>query len=139
MLRLPQHLVELDLQLVDLRLHLLERGAGRSNREHAVRVADEALRLEVFSQVVAGHLNVRQTERIVREATRAVEPAPVPIAPASDAATHARAALEQSVQRALGTKVSLKRNAKGAGSLTIHFYSDEEFEGVLDRLGIGEI
>ena len=47
--------------------------------------------------------------------------------------------VEQAVQRVLGTKVSLRRSTKGVGSLTIHFYSDEELEGVLDRLGVGEM
>ena len=33
----------------------------------------------------------------------------------------------------------MRRGKRGAGSLTIHYYSDEELEGVLDRLGIGEL
>ena len=36
-----------------------------------------------------------------------------------------------------GTKVALKRTLKGRGTLTIHFYSDEELTGVLERI-LGE-
>ena len=48
-------------------------------------------------------------------------------------------ALIQSLQRKLGTKVTLRRSRQGKGSLTIHFFSDEELEGVLDRLGMTEL
>lgn len=101
-------------------------------------VADETLRLAIWEQVVARQLSVRQTERLAREA---VQPsaAPAEVAPEPEAVQHERAALEQAVQRVLGTRVSLRRSTKGAGSLTIHFYSDEELEGVLDRLGVGEM
>ena len=100
-------------------------------------VADETLRLAIWEQVVARQLSVRQTERLAREA---VQPStPTEVAPEPEAVQHERAALEQAVQRVLGTKVSLRRSAKGAGALTIHFYSDEELEGVLDRLGVGEM
>ena len=101
-------------------------------------VADETLRLAIWEQVVARQLSVRQTERLAREATQP-STAATEVAPEPEAVQHERAALEQAVQRVLGTKVSLKRSQKGAGSLTIHFYSDEELEGVLDRLGVGEM
>jgi hypothetical protein len=42
--------------------------------------------------------------------------------------------IAQAVQRELGTKATLKRNREGRGTLTIHFYSDEELDGVLERL-----
>jgi hypothetical protein len=35
--------------------------------------------------------------------------------------------------------VTLKRNKKGVGSLTIHFYGNEELVGILDRLGVSEL
>ena len=43
-------------------------------------------------------------------------------------------ALAESMRRALGTKVTLRRSKRGSGSVTIHFYSDEELEGLLARL-----
>jgi ParB family transcriptional regulator, chromosome partitioning protein len=41
--------------------------------------------------------------------------------------------LERDLQTTLGTKVSLNRTAKG-GRLTIHFFSDEELDGIIQRL-----
>lgn len=100
-------------------------------------VPDETLRRAVWEQVVARQLSVRQTERLAREAMQ--PQAAEPVAAEPEPVQHERAALEQAVQRVLGTKVSLRRSTRGAGSLTIHFYSDEELEGVLDRLGVGEM
>src|SRR5262245_16866992 len=44
---LPQHLVQLLLQLHDLLLHLRQRGAVRGDRQHAVRVAYQTLEIDV--------------------------------------------------------------------------------------------
>lgn len=99
---------------------------------------DEDVRREIWERVIAGHLNVRQTEQLVREASRPARP-PATVAVEASTLQHQRAAMEQHLQRALGTKVTLRQSSRGRGSLTIHFYSGEELEGVLDRLGIGEV
>lgn len=41
---------------------------------------------------------------------------------------------EDRLREALGTKVKIERKKKG-GSVTIDFYSDEELDGIVDRLG----
>lgn len=100
---------------------------------------DLTRRRELWRMVVEGGLNVRQTERLVREASKPTPDAQtVAVAVAPAAAQQEHEALAQALQRSLGTKVTLRRGKRGAGSLTIHYYSDEELEGVLDRLGIGE-
>lgn len=49
------------------------------------------------------------------------------------------AALETELQAALGTKVELKQNRKGAGRITVHFASIDEFERLRGLLtGAGE-
>jgi ParB-like chromosome segregation protein Spo0J len=78
---------------------------------------------------------VRQTEEAVRK--WASEPAPAPKdAPAPRDLDAVR--LEDRFRSALGTRVSLKRPATGGpGSITIHFHSDEELQGLYERI-IGE-
>ena len=85
---------------------------------------------EAWRLVVDRSLNGRQTGRMVRtrgrrdgDATRSPRPADVE-----------SEALAESMRRTLGTKVTLRRSKRGAGSVTIHFYSDEELEGLLARL-----
>jgi ParB family chromosome partitioning protein len=41
--------------------------------------------------------------------------------------------LEERLRVALGTRVSLRRGRRG-GRLTIHFYTDEELQALLDLL-----
>jgi ParB family chromosome partitioning protein len=111
--------------------------AGEITEGHAralLGTDDPEIRRQVWRRIVEEQLNVRQAERIVREAAQAARPAPAKAANDAD-----QDAVASAVQRSLGTKVTLRRNRKGTGSLTIHFYSNEELEGVLDRLGVNEI
>ena len=95
----------------------------------------EGERLAAWQVVVKQDLNVRETERMVREGVKPkrkvaeVTPERGPAAVTSG--------FEAALQRSLGTKVALKRTQKGRGTLTIHFYSDEELTGVLERI-LGE-
>ena len=78
--------------------------------------------------VMAQELNVRQTEELVRKLSgeklvRKAKPAVVPEV----------AELEERLRSSLGTKVSLRAGRKG-GTLTIHYYSDEELDALMGRL-----
>jgi ParB family chromosome partitioning protein len=74
-------------------------------------------------------LNVRQTENLVtklkgvkkRKSTK------------KDPKSPELKALEEELQSALGTKVRLTRSKKGTGTITVHYYSDEEFNTLMDR------
>ncbi len=102
--------------------------------------------LEAWGQVVADGLNVRQTEELVRaqrepaveadpESAENLEQAVVAVAdPGARGPAVVTEGLAAALQRALGTKVTLRRTQDGAGTMTIHFYSDEELDGVLERL-----
>lgn len=95
----------------------------------------EGERIAAWQAVVKHGLSVRETERMVREGVtpkRKVAPA-IP----ERGAAAITAGFESALQRTLGTKVALKRTQKGRGTLTIHFYSDEELTGVLERI-LGE-
>src|SRR5690606_21172730 len=100
-------------------------------------------RIEAWERVVREGLNVRQTERMVR-AWRETGAAPPPEA-APPAASEMNAAepswlpgLDKKLQQSLGTKVALKRGSGGRGTVTIHFYSDEELGGIVERMLGGE-
>jgi ParB family chromosome partitioning protein len=80
-------------------------------------------------QVIARDMSVRQTEEYVRrlrgEKTQTkLKPAPLPDI----------VALEERLQSALGTRVDLRHGKEGRGTLTLHFYSDEELNSLLDKL-----
>jgi ParB family chromosome partitioning protein len=85
----------------------------------------------VLGDVVEKALSVRQTEELVRK--WAAKPEPVQAKPRTDdrvAWQHANR-----LQRALQTKVAIKRNAEtGQGAITIHFFDDDQLSALLDRL-----
>jgi ParB family chromosome partitioning protein len=79
--------------------------------------------------VVAHDLTVRQTEEYVRKLTGIRPPSTV---------THATPppeveALEEQLRSYLGTRVTLRKGKKG-GSLTIHFFSDEELNALVSQI-----
>jgi ParB family chromosome partitioning protein len=83
---------------------------------------------EALETVMARGLNVRQTEELVRRLHDEAER--VGRAGGRDAET---ARLEDTLRKALGTKVELFRSKKG-GRIVIHFFSEEELGGLYDRL-----
>jgi len=78
--------------------------------------------------VIKQHLSVRQTEELVRR-LRTAQPSPR----AARARTPQVLALEKEFAQALGTKVNLTQSKKG-GKLTIHYYSEEELQGLYEIL-----
>jgi ParB family chromosome partitioning protein len=78
--------------------------------------------------VLKQELNVRQTEELVRKLSgekpsRKPKPATVP----------EMAELEERLRSSLGTKVILRSGRQG-GTVTIHYYSDEELNALMERL-----
>ncbi len=89
---------------------------------------DEDLMKRAIKTVIDQALSVRQTEELVRR----LRTSPTSPKAARTVAPETRA-LETEFSQALGTRVKLSRSNKG-GRLTIHFYSEEELQGLYDRL-----
>ena len=89
-------------------------------------VGQSKLRLELARRVVKEGLSVRQLEQLVEKGKN------VPRG-TSRKKDPEIAALEDDLQRHLGTKVSLSYR-KGTGKISISYYSDEELERLLDML-----
>jgi ParB family chromosome partitioning protein len=81
-----------------------------------------------LQRVVSLDLSVRQTELLARKLSGH---RPVPHKKPRRSADVAD--IEKRLRASLGTKVSLKAGKKG-GTLTIHYYSEEELEALLERL-----
>lgn len=84
---------------------------------------DAALR-----SVLAGRFSVRQTEELVKRLGGKKNPsAPKKALPPEVTE------MEDRLRTSLGTKVKLRHGKKG-GTVTIHYYSDEELDTILERL-----
>ncbi len=109
-----------------IRDRMLSMGHARA----LVNVDDENDQLILYRDIIAGDLSVRQVEERVRELR----------SPSTPRATNDKLLPEvlQDVKRDLAgyfnTKVDLKRNAKGRGSIVIKFDSDHELERILELI-----
>jgi ParB family chromosome partitioning protein len=81
-------------------------------------------------EAVERGLSVRQLERRVKRENggprRAAEP--------SRGAELERQRIEEELQRALGTKVSIRASSRAKGRIEISFYSLDDLEGLVERL-----
>ncbi len=110
--------------------------AGEISEGHAralLGLDSATARREAWRQVVDRGLTVRQIEELVRHWSEAVQ---TPARSARRGQNPEIASLEERLRAVLGTKVELRRSAKGRGRLVVHFYSDEELESLLRRLDV---
>ena len=84
--------------------------------------------VELAHQVAERQLSVRETERLVHEATAA----PRPERPAMALDPDSRR-LQEQLCETLGTTVQLKPRANGKGSVVIDYSSLDELQGLLER------
>lgn len=113
--------------------------AGEISEGHAralLGLEEGPARKQAWRDVVRRGLTVRQTEELVRGrgmggGLRSVERGGAGRDPEITA-------LETRIRESLGTKVELRRRGDGGGKLVLHYYSDEELEALLARLGVQE-
>ena len=78
--------------------------------------------------VLSHELNVRKTEELVRKLSGEKT-----AAPSRAVVTPEIHSLEESLRSSLGTRVSLRTTSRG-GTITIHYYSQEELDALIARL-----
>jgi len=101
---------------------LIEKKISSSNGRTLLSLPTDEERMQLFHAMVAGNFTVRQTEERVgvRRLPRALDPN--------------ISAAEDRLRTKLHAKVTIKRNARGAGEIRVHFGSDEELGSLLERL-----
>ena len=78
--------------------------------------------------ILQRELNVRQTEELVQKLLGQVPSRRTKTPPLPEVS-----AIEDRLRSHLGTKVSLTKRRKG-GTILIHFYSEEEFSSLIDKI-----
>jgi ParB family chromosome partitioning protein len=79
--------------------------------------------------ILTQDLNVRQTEALVTKLKGQKKTQP----PKKNPKSPELVSLEEELRSSLGTKVRITRSKKGVGTITVHYYSDEEFNHLIDR------
>ena len=119
------------LGLPDVVQHALARGEISEGHARALLGATEPSDLrDLFRQVVDGELSVRQTEELVRRRRQVV---PTPIVREEPPVDLEARQIEQLFRDALGTRVEVIRRGTG-GRLIIHFYNDEQLQGLYEAV-----
>jgi ParB family chromosome partitioning protein len=122
LLRLPQKVLE-------------ALSAGEITEGHArtlLQLPTAEAQLAAYATVVRNGLSVRQTEELVNR-LQGEKPRRAARAPKSAEVEH----LAEQLRERLGTKVTLRRSRTGEGSITLHFYSDEELNNIAGTI-LGE-
>jgi len=126
-------LLELDEGVQELvRLGQLSGGHARA----LLGLSDDAAQRQLARRAVAGGWSVRMTEAAVR---RSVEGRSAKEGGGDDGRSGSAhlSDLEEQIGNQLQTKVRLKRGRKkGSGSITIAFYSLDEFDRLMEKLGV---
>jgi ParB family chromosome partitioning protein len=111
------------LQLPEQIRHALEeRRISASNARTLLSLPTEEERLQMFDSLLTGQFTVRQTEARVGR-TRQPKIADPNLA-----------SLENRLREALGTRVTVKRDARGEGEIRIAFYNEEDLQTVLKKI-----
>ncbi len=115
----------------EVRQALVEDRISEGHARALLALATLQAQVAVLQVILDRDLNVRQTEELVRKYS-GFKPAAVQ----KPAQAPEIVALEEKLRRSLGTRVNLRRGRNG-GTLTIHFYSDEELNSIVDFI-LGE-
>ncbi len=98
-------------------------------------LSDVEARERLAQRAIAGGWSVRMVEAAVRRAAESTDASKASKSPSSRPA-HLDD-LEEQIGSQLGTKVAIKTTRKsGRGAITIQFYSLDQFDGLLERLGV---
>ncbi|MGH8497236.1 MAG: ParB/RepB/Spo0J family partition protein [Methylococcales bacterium] len=120
------------LRLLDLQEEVknhLAKGAIEMGHARALLGLEGTLQIQAAQKVVAKGLNVRATEKLVRDlqAAGTVEAESLPRNPDIEA-------LQTRISEKLGARVSIQHKTSGKGRLVINYTTLEELEGVLERI-----
>ena len=117
----------------DIRASLASGQISEGHARALLGIDDTRMRLDAWRRIVSDALTVRQAEEIAR-ALKATSGAPsrAVAKPARRIDPHVRA-IEDDLRTTLGAPVSVARGRRG-GRIVIRFHSDEELEGILERI-----
>jgi ParB family chromosome partitioning protein len=94
---------------------------------------DSQAQEKLLSRIVAQNLSVRETERLVSQQTGDRPGRPARAAGSSDSAI---GAIEEALTQRLSTRVKVFAGPRGRGRIVIEYFSEEELNGLLERLAI---
>ena len=114
----------------EVQLALAEERVSAAHVRALLAIAEPLLQTKTLAHVVARHLSVRDTERLV---ARLALRAPAKRAPAPSPEVQA---LEAALARRLSTRVKITPRAGGRGRIVIDYFSADELGGLCELFGV---
>jgi ParB family chromosome partitioning protein len=108
---------------------LLQGSISEGHARSLLALSSAQAQLAVLEMIERNGLNVRQTEELVRKYSGNSQKSPAK----SRGLSPEMIEIEDRMRSVLGTKVSLHPGQKG-GSITIHYFSDEELNRLIDQI-----
>jgi ParB family chromosome partitioning protein len=109
-----------------------DRMLGMGHARALVNLEDEGLQLDIYKDIIAQDLSVRQVEEKVRagkdpkpEKSRTKQKVQLP---------EAHRKLQSQLENFLGSKVNISRSSNGRGKVTINFTSDDDLSRIVEIL-----
>lgn len=127
------------LELCDFAVGLVREGLLSAGQAKALAgITDPGQQKAMAQRIVAQGLSVRQVEQAVRKLSAVGETNTEVVQPKSPPATRTHLAdLEEQIGRQLGTKARVRSGRKkGSGTLSIEFYSLDQFDELMQKLGV---
>lgn len=126
LIRLPEHVQNM------IRAGQITAGHGRA----LLMLEDKDSQVELAKRVVEEHLSVRFVESLAKKLQNT---SPTEKSSSGDSektrTSPTVAELEERLRRALGTKIRLSVSPKGRGELRISFFSQDELESLIEKIG----
>lgn len=107
---------------------------GHISMAHAralINVEDKEAQLRILQQIIEDDLSVRQTEELAQRAKSGTVEGKDPRKQTNYLPEHFKAQIK-TLSQALNTRVKVKRNLKGQGSVVIDFKNEEEFNRIIE-------
>ncbi len=124
------------LQLAEPVQTMLLAGDLDMGHARALLALDKAEQILLAQRVVDKRLSVRETEQLVQRTLAEAQGIHGGVSARRRTPDRDVERLQERIADALATHVSLRANAGGRGKLTISFSSNEQFQGLLERLGV---
>ena len=111
---------------------LLEKKISEGHARALLALPTAQAQISALSYIISHELSVRQTEEYVRNLAGGKKPEK----PQSGKTLSPELQdIEERLRRTIGTKVTLRPSKGGKGTISIHYYSEEELESLIEKLG----
>ncbi len=120
----------------EIQLGLRREAITTGHAKALLSIDDAQTQLDIYHDIVAQDLSVRDTEEIIRNILDKAKDDSATDGQNKTANKNTFPELQQNLEELFGTRVQIKANQKGKGSITIRFNSQEELQrlaGILKR------